>query len=74
MVEKRFDAHHQISEMEDKVYVKFENAKETRRASHQETAYIIAEEKYKVAEVQRLASNNMAKKMEETEENSEEVR
>ena len=56
VAEMGFDACCQISEMEDKVYAKFEKAEETRRASRRQAANILSEEKYKVGEVGLLAS------------------
>ena len=41
------------------MYEIFEKSEETRRASCCQAANILAEEKEKVAEVQRLASKNM---------------
>ena len=41
--ETRCDACCQIAEMEDKLYAKFENAEETRRASCQQESDIISE-------------------------------
>ena len=63
----------QISEMEDKVYAKFEKAEETRRASCQHAATILDEEEEKVDEMWGLASKNMAEKMADMEEKSTEV-
>ena len=59
----RGDAFRQIYEMEDRVYKNVEKAEDTRRASRQQAAEILADEKETVAEVRRLASKNMAEKM-----------
>ena len=61
-------------EMEDHVYVKFDNTEETSRANRQKSSGIHAEEKHKVAEVRRLASKKMAENMEKMEETSAEAR
>ena len=56
VTDTRCDECCKISEMEDKVYAKFENAKEMRRTSRQQASEILFEEKEKVSEVRRLAS------------------
>ena len=74
LVETRCDSICQISEMEEKVYAKFEKAEETRHASHQKSADILDEEKEKVTKVRRLASCKIADNIAEIEENIAEVR
>ena len=74
MAESRCDAPRQISEMEDKVYAKFEKAEYTRCDSLRQAAEIIAEDKDEVAEVWRLPSKNMSDIMSDMEENYAEVR
>ena len=74
MAETRCYARRQISEMEDKMYAKTEKTDKTRRASRQQTAQILSEEKYKLAEVRQIASKNMAVKMAYMGEKSAEVR
>ena len=56
------------------MYERFDKSEETRHVSHQQSEKILSEEKDNVAEVQRLASKNMAEKMAYMEENFEEVR
>ena len=59
--------------MKDKVHAKFDKAEETRLSSHRQAEEMLAEEKEKVDEVQRLASKNMSENMAEMEENYAEV-
>ena len=74
VAETRCDTRRQSSEMEDKVYGSFEKSKDLRRASRQQAAEILTEEKEKVSEVRRLASKNMAEKMANMERKSAEVK
>ena len=63
----RCDSHHQIFEMKNKVYAIFEKSEYARRDSRRQEAYILAQEKYKVADVRQLAFKQMDEKMEDTE-------
>ena len=67
VAETRCYARRQISEMKDKVHAKFYKAEETRLSSHRQAEEMLAEEKEKVDEVQRLASKNVSENMEEME-------
>ena len=72
--ETRCVSNSQISEIEDKVNENSEKKEETRRASRQQSAEILAEEKEKVANLWWLHSKDMTKKMADMEENIAEVR
>ena len=60
VADPRCDARHQIAEIEDNFYANSDKAEETRLASIQQAADILAEEKEKAEEVLQLASCNMA--------------
>ena len=63
-----------FDKMEDKVYGIFEKAEERRRASLQQAANILAEEKEKVDEMRRPAYKNMDENMVDMEGEYTEVR
>ena len=71
--ETRCDSCRQFFEMEEKVYAKYQRAEETRSDIRRQASEILADQKYNMVDVWRLASCKMAENMEEMEENTAEV-